>query len=213
MRIFLIDDNQCFGDLLKQKFEKNYEVYHYTGINEALESDVKPDIVILDVNLDEERGYNYTSVLLEKFNVAIIAVSSDIERTTKYLMFKSGIIDYIEKPIDFELLKMKIQNILTMNKSRIIYGDLQLDIDSLMINKTIKLSKNEFIVLKYFMDNSENIIPKRDLLRLLWENDTFVEDTALNTLISRLRKKINLVSEKIEIKTIRNQGIKFGMIC
>lgn len=213
MKLLLIDDNKKFGELLKFKFDDNYIIFHAQTINQAISSSFVPDLILLDVNLGTDRAYNFVSLLSNKFNVPILAISSELERTTKYLMFENGVVDYIEKPIDFELLKMKLDNLNSINSQEITFNKLVLNTDSLMLNDQVKLSKNEFIILKYFMTNSQVIISKRELLRLLWENETYVEDTALNTLISRLRKKVVEVDPSVEIKSIRNQGIKFGVKC
>lgn len=213
MKLLLIDDNQKFGELLKFKFEGNYEVYHAVLIDNAIASNFSPDLILLDVNLGDEPGYNFIQLLISKYSVPILGISSEVERTTKYLMFENGVVDYIEKPIDFELLKMKLDNLVSINSIELTFNNLVLNTDSLTINNQVNLSKNEFIILKYFMNNSETIVSKKVLLRLLWENETYVEDSALNTLISRLRKKVDVCDPAVEIKAIRNQGIKFGLKC
>lgn len=213
MKILLIDDNQKFGKIIQGKFAQSDQVQHCVSIEAAINSSFSPEIILLDVNLGDQRAQDYLHVLNSLFPVPIIAISSDIERATKYQMFAGGVVDYIEKPIDYELLKLKIDNLKALNKVEIKFNELTLNTNNLMLNAQVKLSKNEFIILKYFMQNSEELITKKSLLRLLWENETFVEETALNTLISRLRKKINLVDNNIEIISIRNQGIKFGVKC
>ncbi len=213
MKLLLIDDNQKFGELLKFKFETRYEIYHVLTIKQAIDSSFNPDLILLDVNLGDDKSYNYVQVLASKFKVPLLAISSEVERSTKFLMFENGVVDYIEKPVDFELLTLKLDNMVKVNNSELTYKKLVLNIDSLLLNNQIKLSKNEFIILKFFMTHSDQIISRKQLLRLLWENETFVEDSALNTLISRLRKKISSVDSQLEIKTIRNQGIRFGVKC
>lgn len=213
MKILLIDDNQQFGDLLKFKFTNDTYVAHYKTIEDAINSNFRPDVLLLDVNLGTEKAYNFMTPLVNKYDVPILAISSELERTTKFMMFETGVVDYIEKPVDFEILKLKLDNLVAVNSHIIIFANLNLNSDNLTINNDIKLSKNEFIILKHFMINSEKIIGKRELLRLLWENEAFVEETALNTLISRLRKKITEVGQSVEIKSIRNQGIRFGLKC
>ncbi len=213
MKLLLIDDNQKFGELLKIKFEEKYEVYHALTINQAINCSFTPNLILLDVNLGDDKSYNYVQVLSTKFNVPLLAISSELERTTKFLMFENGAVDYIEKPIDFELLSLKLENLVKVNITEITYQNLILNIDSLVLNDEIKLSKKEFIILKYFMTHNDQIISRKQLLRLLWENETFVEDSALNTLISRLRKKITSIDSHLEIKTVRNQGVRFGVKC
>lgn len=213
MKILLIDDNQQFGDLLKFKFTNDSQVVHCKTIEEAINSNFQPDVLLLDVNLGAGKAYNFMTPLANKYDVPILAISSELERTTKFMMFETGVVDYIEKPVDFEILKLKLDNLVTVNSHIISFANLNLNSDNLTINNDIKLSKNEFIILKHFMINSEKIIDKRELLRLLWENEAFVEETALNTLISRLRKKIAKVDQLVEIKSIRNQGIRFGLKC
>lgn len=213
MKILLIDDNQQFGDLLQFRFTNDAQVVHCKTIEEAINSIFQPDVLLIDVNLGTDKAYNFMELLLNKYDVPILAISSELERTTKFMMFETGVVDYIEKPVDFEILKLKLNNLVTVNSHIISFANLNLNSDNLTINNNVKLSKNEFIILKHFMINSEKIIDKRELLRLLWENEAFVEETALITLISRLRKKIVEVDQSIEIKSIRNQGIRFGLKC
>lgn len=213
MKLLLIDDNYQFGQLLKNKLKDNFDVDSYVSINEAVDSNYIADLVLLDVNLGDTKAYDYISTIKDRFDVPIVAISSELERDTKVRMFEFGVIDYIEKPIDFELLKMKLDNLLTINTNQIVYNKLVLDTNNLTLNNQVKLSKNEFIILKYMMINNQVVIERKQLLRMLWENELYVEDTALNTMLSRLRKKVNQIDPAIEIKTIRNQGIVFGNQC
>lgn len=213
MKLLLIDDNYQFGQLLKDKLRHSFDIDSYTSINQAVDSDFIPDLILLDVNLGDAKAYNYVTMIKEHYDVPIVAISSELERDTKLLMFEFGVIDYIEKPIDFELLKMKLDNLLAINPNQITYNQLVLDTNNLILNKQVKLSKNEFIILKYMMVNNQVVIERKQLLRMLWENEAYVEDTALNTMLSRLRKKVNQIDPAVEIKTIRNQGVMFGVQC
>lgn len=213
MKLLLIDDNYQFGQLLKDKLRHSFDIDSYTSINQAVDSDFIPDLILLDVNLGDAKAYNYVTMIKEHYDVPIVAISSELVRDTKLLMFEFGVIDYIEKPIDFELLKMKLDNLLAINPNQITYNQLVLDTNNLILNKQVKLSKNEFIILKYMMVNNQVVIERKQLLRMLWENEAYVEDTALNTMLSRLRKKVNQIDPAVEIKTIRNQGVMFGVQC
>lgn len=213
VKVLLIDDNQKFGNLLVEKFTKKFEIEHKLTIEAAINCSFVPDVLLLDVNLGDKHAYNYISLINKTFNVPIIAISSELERQTKYLMFENGVVDYIEKPIDFELLQMKLNNLNILNHNELIFNQLSLNTNNLMLNKQIKLTKNEFIVLKHLILNSEELVSRKTLLRLLWENETFIEDTALNNLLSRLRKKIDVLELNLQIKTIRNKGIVFGIKC
>lgn len=213
MKLLLIDDNQKFGELLMEKFNPAVTIEHCLTIDSAINCNFSPDVILLDVNLGSRKAHNYMVSLSSRYQVPILAISSELERRTKVLMLEQGVVDYIEKPIDFELLNLKLDNIISVKTANISFAKLELNIANLTLNDKIRLSKNEFIVLKYFIENSESLIPKRDLLRLLWENEQFVEEAALITLISRLRKKLVQIDDQVEIKTIRNQGVRLGLKC
>lgn len=201
MNILLIDDNLEFRNLMKESLE--YNVITKATINEALLVTDKIDIILLDLHLENEDSYVSISKLKNTFNSLIIAISSDDLKESKLKMLKAGACDYIKKPIDIDILTLKLSNLVSETKYHFL--DITLDYDTFMLNDQIKLTKNETLILKLLISKNE-VVSKKDILRNLWNYDVFNEENAINMNVSRLRKKIAKVSSAVEIKSIRNQG-------
>ena len=73
-------------------------------------------------------------------------------------------------------------------------------------DKIIDLTKNEYKILKYFIENREKIVSREDIMDVLWENDCFVDDNTLSVNITRLRSKLEELGLKDIIETKRGQG-------
>lgn len=201
MNILLIDDNRDFRHLIQNNLQ--HQVYTASSIETALECSAKIDIILLDFHLEHAESYLGINKLKTHFNALIIAISSDDQRDSKLKMLKAGASDYISKPIDLELLSIKLNNLIV--ESKYTFGDITLDYDTFLLNDKIKLTKNETLILKLLISSSQ-IVTKKEILRNLWNYDVFAEENAINMNISRIRKKIKLVSSTVEIKSIRNQG-------
>lgn len=201
MNILLIDDNHEFRNLIKTQLP--YNVYTATDIKEALLLSAKVDIILLDVHLTEGDSYLSIMKLKNHFKALVLAISSDEHKESKLKMLKAGACDYIEKPLDLELLTLKLNNLIVDTKFN--FSDISLNYDTFMLNEQIKLTKNETLILKLLITENK-LVTKKDILRNLWNYEVFAEENAINMTISRLRKKISIVSTKVIIKSIRNQG-------
>ena len=70
----------------------------------------------------------------------------------------------------------------------------------------VPLSKNEFLILKALMEKGGQILSRDNLMRLLWEDESFVDDNTLTVNINRLRKKLESVGLPDWIQTKKKQG-------
>ena len=66
----------------------------------------------------------------------------------------------------------------------------------------IELSKNEFFLLKLFLENQEKILSRDQIIQLVWGEDYYIEENSVDVYVRHLRKKFG---EDI-IKTVRGMG-------
>ena len=76
--------------------------------------------------------------------------------------------------------------------------------------KELKLSGNEFGILKILMKNPKRPVSREELMRSLWESEHFIDDNTLTVNVTRLRKKLEPDGQEfVYIQTVRGVGYRF----
>lgn len=116
------DDNQSLYLLTFLLESNNYEVIPsnngFDGIAKAI--DLKPDAVILDIQLPEMNGYEVAKTLrknAELKNIPIIVVTSFAMIGDKSKALEAGASGYIEKPIDPDIFISQVESFITTKRS------------------------------------------------------------------------------------------------
>ena len=73
-------------------------------------------------------------------------------------------------------------------------------------DKVIELTKNEYKILKYLIQNRGRIVSREDIMETLWETESFIDDITLSVNITRLRAKLEELGLKELLETRRGQG-------
>ena len=221
-RILLIEDDTKLNLLISEYLQKyNYEVMQIKNF-QAVEQEIiasEPDLILLDITLPYLDGFYLCRFIRKKLTVPIIIVSSRDSDTEKIRGIELGADDYLDKPFNFELLLTKIRASI-----RRIYGEYagsstNYDLDGLSLNPSnfklsykaqeIDLSKNEYMLMKCFMDKTNSIISRVELLMELWDDSSYVDDNTLTVNVSRLKSKLSDFGIVDAIKTIRGSGYIF----
>ena len=139
-------------------------------------------------------------------------VTSKNTETDEVLSMSYGADDYITKPYNPTILLLRINAIFKRieNKNDILtYNDLTVDPKKGIIKndkEELILTKNEMIIFIFLLANRGNIVTRDDLMTDLWNNDSYINDNALNVNISRLRTKLNDFGYEDVIETRKGQG-------
>jgi Response regulators consisting of a CheY-like receiver domain and a winged-helix DNA-binding domain len=224
-KILYVEDDQLLAKELQQFFEK----YNYTAVVAADFSNImsevehhNPDLILLDINLPNHDGFYWCRKIRQERQTPIIMLSSRDTRLDQMMGITIGADDYITKPIDLELLLIKIQALLrrsydyvatTDNSSIRSVGKLILDIQKFTLayeEKVEELTKNEAKILQKLFENQEEFVRRDLLMDYLWESESFIDENTLNVNMSRLRKKIVELSGKEYIETKRMVGYKIA---
>lgn len=182
-------------------------------IHDILE--INPNLILLDINLPGVDGEYICKEIRKQSDMGIIAVTSRDNELDELVSINYGADHYITKPFNIHILLAKVNSLLRRTnsnsepKNKIDAKDFILNISNSTIikdDKIIDLTKNEYKILKYFIENREKIVSREDIMDVLWENDCFVDDNTLSVNITRLRSKLEELGLKDIIETKRGQG-------
>lgn len=222
--VLLIED-----DLKLQKYITEYlSVYDYKvftieDFNCVMDKveETSPKIIILDINLPKFDGFYFLKLIRKKYNTPVIILSARSEEGEQIRGMELGADDYICKPFSVGILLAKINAVLRRLEEYkepfldIALGDFTL-IDSSMKLKykddVIELTKNEYRLLKIFLNNIGKVITREELLEALWDDTSFVDDNTLTVNMTRVKKKLSDIGLDNMIVTKRGVGYVFNGI-
>ncbi len=218
--ILIIEDEEDLLELLEYHLQK--AGFGATGflstkkVEEMIcEEDV--DLLIVDRNLPGVEGSEFVKYLRDKgYEIPAIFVSAKDSDEQIEEGFLRGGDDYITKPYNINELILRVKAILRRTSSKtsgkIAYKELEIDIDQREVfvgNEEIALSKLEFDLLLYFMENRGVVLDRNTLLEDVWKDKDFKQEKTVNVTVNRLRKKIDPQNQKYYLESIRGVGYKF----
>ena len=170
---------------------------------------------MLDINLPGADGEYVCKEIRKVSNVPIIIITSRDSEIDELLSINYGADHYITKPFNIQILLAKIGSVLRRNssandvKDKIDAKDFVLNMQNSSISKddkVIELTKNEYKILKYLIQNRGRIVSREDIMETLWETESFIDDNTLSVNITRLRAKLEELGLKELLETRRGQG-------
>ncbi len=212
--ILIIDDDMHIGDMLKEVLEREgYGVLRAYSGTEALMllSTKTPDLVLLDLMLP---GLSGEEVLPKIKNIPVIVVSAKIDVDNKVDLLLGGAVDYVTKPFNTKELLARIAVALrgsTKQATLLHFGDITLNAASYAVyvgEVEVKLTRTEFAILKYLMQNSAQVVSKSQLLEHISIDTPDCTETSLKIHVSNLRGKLRDVSGKDYIEAVWGIGFK-----
>ena len=212
--IAIIDDDIHIGDMLEEILMKEgYGVLRAYSGTEALMllSTQTPDLVLLDLMLP---GLTGEQILPKIKNSPIIVVSAKIDVDNKVDLLLGGAVDYITKPFNTKELLARIEVALrntTFHTTLLHYDAITLNTANYTVtvdNVELKLTRTEYAILKYLMQNSTQAVSKSQLLENISLDTPDCTESSLKIHVSNLRKKLRDVSGKDYIEAVWGIGFK-----
>ena len=219
-RLLVVDDEPNIRDLLATSLRfAGFEVFTASTGTEALEQALQntPDLVVLDVMLPDMDGFTVTRRLRDKgeqYPILFLTAKDDIKDKVNGLTVGGD--DYVTKPFSLEEVVARIRAVLRRTRggidepfeSALVVGDLRLDEDSHEVHRgdtSVELSPTEFKLLRYLMLNAGRVVSKTQILDHVWDYDWSGEVGIVESYISYLRRKIDVLGEPM-IHTKRGIG-------
>ncbi|MED1738017.1 response regulator transcription factor [Bacillus swezeyi] len=220
-KLLLIEDDESLFQEMKERLTGwSYDVYGIQNFNEVMQefAEIKPDCVIIDIQLPKFDGFHWCRLIRSRSNVPILFLSSRDHPADMVMSMKLGADDFIQKPFHFDVLIAKIQAIFRRvydynTEPNILksWCGATVDIEQNLVSNeagAIELTKNEMFILKQLIEQKNKIVSREELIRSLWNDERFVSDNTLTVNINRLRKKLDALNLGQYIETKVGQGYK-----
>lgn len=216
-KILLVEDEEKLARVVE--LELQYEGYQVekafdgrTGLEKALSGGF--DLVLLDIMLPQLSGMEVLRRLRKESGVPVIMLTARDTVVDKVAGLDSGADDYVTKPFEIEELLARIRAALRKRQVReegevLKAGPLVMDPQrhEVTVKGTpVELTRREFDLLHYLLENKERVISRESLLDHVWGFDFVGETNAVDVYIRFLRTKIDEAFGIKLIHTVRGVG-------
>jgi DNA-binding response OmpR family regulator len=222
-KVFYVEDELFLARIVKESLEsRGFEVIMENDGAKAIDSfkKSKPDICVLDIMLPNQDGFAIADEIRElNEDIPIIFLTAKTQTEDVVKGFTSGGNDYVRKPFSMEELIVRLQNLLrikTEEPKKINTDSVKIGKYNFQLNRQVlnngkgdrKLSFRESEILRLLYENRDRIIDRKNILNLLWGNDSFFNSRNLDVYITKLRSYLK-DDPSLEIITIKGIGYRF----
>ena len=222
-KILIVEDERTILKVLKYNLEKTgYSVSAAQDGESALATFRKeqPDLVILDIMLPKQDGFEVLKFLRRDSKVPVLMLTAKKEEMDRVLGFELGADDYVTKPFSVRELLGRVKAILRRlsdkgdDKSIVRAGSLEVDLERYEVKikgKPASLSPKEFAFIKCLIQADGKALTRDQLLERVWGYDKSMEiDTnTIDQHIARLRDRLG--PEAGRIVTVKNVGYRIKL--
>lgn len=216
IHILVMDDDLEISKMLQNALTlKNYKT---TVINDSKAYpaifDLKPDLVLLDINMPEMDGYQVCQKIRAVSEVPILFLTARSMEEDQIKGLLMGADDYITKPFSIDILYARIHAHLSKSKRqesigksgfRIDYARREVYFDEV----NIVLTKTEFDILELLSTNPKMVFDKERIYTRLWGFDALGDSAVVAEHVRNLRKKLNKHLPIDKIETVWGVGYKW----
>lgn len=221
MHILIVEDEKTIRQELAQLLEN--ALYQVTSLEKfgdvaSFALEMQPDLILLDLNLPCESGFDVCTKIRQKSEIPIIFVTSRTDSMDELLGMLKGGDDYITKPFQPPILLARIAAVLKRTRKnteeetvRFRHKEVELNIakGTLMHkNQQVELSKNELKIMHLLFWKKGEIVSRSDIIEYLWDNQVFIDDNTLSVNITRIRSKLEEIGVHRFIETRRGMGYR-----
>ncbi|ODB83702.1 response regulator [Candidatus Thiodiazotropha endoloripes] len=226
-RVLLVEDDVQLAGLVQEYLQRyEFEVHLEHRGDRATErvSSLKPDILVLDLNLPGKDGLEICREIRSDFSGPIAMFTARDEDVDEVVGLELGADDYLTKPVEPRVLLARLRSLLRRYRAigttaqdvqgdQLAFGKLQIDARgrTLSLNdETIELSTGEFDLLWLLASTAGQVVDRDSALKTLRGFAYDGLDRSVDIGISRLRRKLNDNAHRpYRIKTVRGRGYLF----
>ena len=214
IHILVVDDDDRIRSLLKDYLSENeYIVSTAENADQAKTklNYLKFDILILDVMMPDQNGYELTKEIKKKIQVPIILLTAKSEVENRIKGLELGADDYIGKPFEPKELLLRIKNVIkSKNKidlnSKYYVGKAIIDLNKMTIDlekKIFKINSSEKKILIEMLSSPGRTYSREEIGAI----SGIGQERSIDVMITRLRQKIEINPRNPKyLQTIRGSG-------
>jgi two-component system phosphate regulon response regulator OmpR len=212
--ILIVDDDNRIRNLLKEYLSENNYIVSTAENAENAKTKItqfKFDLMILDVMMPGQDGYDLTKDIKKNIKVPIILLTAKGEVENRIKGLELGADDYLGKPFEPKELLLRIKNIINKDKkinlnTKYFIGNAEISLNKMNINledKNKKINLSEKKVLIEMLANPGKAFSRKEIGVI----SGITQERSIDVMITRLRQKIetNPKSPKY-LQTIRGSG-------
>lgn len=215
-RIVIVEDDAYLREELIHTFQKaGYDAVSPVSF-ENVEGELaalRPDLVILDVNLPGKSGYALCKSLKVKASFPILILTARDTLSDELTALGLGADDFLTKPCQPDRLLARAGRLLqtydTQLRTLRRVGPLSLDPDTYKLicaEKFLILAETEGKIMKLLIERYPSVVSKRELFSAVWGTEEFVDENILQVNMSRLRKSLSEIGMEDTVRNIRGKG-------
>jgi DNA-binding response OmpR family regulator len=217
--LLIIEDDPDIRKLISIYFQRDgFKIFEAGSGEEGIRTldDEIVQLVILDIMLPGMDGFTVCEHIRKNTDVPIIMLTARAQEEDKLRGYKYGADEYVTKPFSPKVLVAGAKALLKRIEGKTNDRDV-LFCNGLTVNQTtgqvsideniIELTRKEFDLLTYLMQNQGLILSKESILNHVWGYDYYGDPRTLDTHINRLREKLG--EKSCLIKTMRGRGYCF----
>ncbi|HEO99698.1 MAG: homeostatic response regulator transcription factor HsrA [Campylobacterales bacterium] len=217
MRILIIEKDEELSKSLNDVLTShNYQCDIAENINDARYMlDIRNyDLVLFSWDKSDKSGIEIiVEIKRDAHKTSVIVLSDRSGKESEIEALRGGADDFIRKPLDFDILLVRVEAKLRFGASNII------EIDELIINpeeekiiyegEEIELKGKPFEVLTHLAMHKDQIVSKEQLLDAIWEEPELVTPNVIEVAINQIRQKMDKPLDISTIETVRRRGYRF----
>ncbi|MFA5351663.1 MAG: response regulator transcription factor [Candidatus Gracilibacteria bacterium] len=224
MQILVSDDDRKLNELICSALRDVHlspeAAYSLSSTRDKIRTN-KYDLVILDWVFDgeTENGFDLAKQITEEYpNLPILMLTGKSVLVDKVKALDAGVDDYLVKPFYLPELVARVKSLLRRKRmgeklpNAIVAGELSLDTNSYEVKlggRLLDITGKEFQILHLLIQNVDQIVTRRDLIRKIWGEDfDRLTSNTVDVHIRRIRSKLGKYGEKIN--TLRGIGYRLA---
>lgn len=200
-KILIVEDDPVIASSLARQLTRwNYEATYVQEFDHVMQEFEKaqPDLVLMDITLPYFSGYYWCAEIRKISRVPIVFLSSAADEMNQVMALSMGADDFIAKPFGMELATAKIGAVLRRaydlpaTSSQLHAGGAVLDRQeaaaAVTAAKRLSLTKR-VLILRILFEHKNSPVSREELIRALWNDESFIDDNTLTVNIARIRQK------------------------
>lgn len=220
-KIILVEDDKSLGYLLSEYLSMNNFLVDWVKDGESCIDKIQStsyDLGILDVKLPDMNGFELAERIKQiSPSFPFVFLTSRSLKIDVLKGFSLGAVDYLKKPIDEEILVVRINNLLNRMAGQSVekresgkqsLGTYIFNPDNqelIFENESIALTTKENELLSFLYENRNSLCSHREILLKIWGKNDYFSKKSLNVFITHLRKYLSR-DNTIRIDNIHNKG-------
>jgi DNA-binding response OmpR family regulator len=225
-RVLVVEDDPVARFSMCQRMQnEGFTVFEAHSIAEARKQfrSEAPSVVILDMNLPDGKGTSLIKNFQSASNPGIIFVTQKSDRIDRLRSLELGADDFITKPVDLAELVIRVRNLAKRTSASghvgasgedvLRFGRWQLNLAARTLSsiegEDVSLTRGEFDTLVALVTNAGKVLNRDQILDITGGSDAVNYDRAVDAMIRRLRKKIEVDSKSPEF-IITHYGVGYS---